>query len=207
MNAREALAYSARQVPEVLTEYERVEILDYEAVHYLGKAEEKIRAHVPKLVADDKGKMVPNKRQLERLELMNVYNYGHDDEKGEMKAKKGDHIAYRYEVQAVVGSGSFGQALKCYDHKTNRVCALKVVRNKKKFNYQTGMELKILLHLNAADPLDQHNIVRAWDYFIFRQHLVIVFELLSLNLYDFLKQNEFKGLSQNLIRRFAIQIL
>lgn len=139
------------------------------------------------MTPDDKGKMVPNKRQVERLELMSVYNYGFDDEKGELKTKKGDHIAYRYEVQEMVGSGSFGQALRCYDHKLNRICALKIVRNKKKFNYQTGMELKILLHLNAKDPMDQHNIVRVWDYFLFRQHLVIVFELLSLNLYDFLK--------------------
>ena len=30
---------------------------------------------------------------------------------------------------------------------------------------------------------------------IFREHLVIAFELLSLNLYDFLKQNNFQGVS------------
>lgn len=207
MTAKEALSFSARQEQEVLTEAEQVEILGYETVHYLGKPEDKIKAHLVKMAPDESGKMIPNATQIERLELMNVFNYGYDDENGEMKTTKGAHIAFRYEVLDMVGSGSFGQALKCFDHKLKRVCALKVVRNNKKFSYQTGMELKILLHLNSRDPTDQHNIVRVWDYFLFRQHMVIVFELLHLNLYDFLKQNEFKGLSLDLIRRFAIQIL
>jgi len=34
-----------------------------------------------------------------------------------------------------------------------------------------------------------------------------VFELMSLNLYDFLKKNKFRGFSLNVIRKFAIQAL
>jgi len=34
-----------------------------------------------------------------------------------------------------------------------------------------------------------------------------VFELLSINLYDFIKDNNFRGLSLSLIRKFAVQIL
>lgn len=49
------------------------------------------------------------------------------------------------------------------------------------------MELKILKFLNRADPNDQNNIIRVQDYMIFREHLIISFELLSVNLYDFLK--------------------
>ena len=45
------------------------------------------------------------------------------------------------------------------------------------------------------------------DYVIFRKHLCISFELMSINLYDFLKLNDFEGLSLGLIRRFAIQLL
>lgn len=45
------------------------------------------------------------------------------------------------------------------------------------------------------------------EYFYFRNHLCIAFELLSLNLYDFVKSNNFQGLSLGLIRRFAAQIL
>jgi len=35
----------------------------------------------------------------------------------------------------------------------------------------------------------------------------VTFELLSINLYEFIKLNDFEGLSISLIRRFAIQIL
>ena len=45
------------------------------------------------------------------------------------------------------------------------------------------------------------------DHFTFRSHLCIAFEPLALNLYEFIKQNSFAGLSLGLIRRFAHQIL
>lgn len=45
------------------------------------------------------------------------------------------------------------------------------------------------------------------EHFYFRGHLCISFELLSVNLYEFIKQNNFMGLSLGLIRRFAHQIL
>jgi len=69
------------------------------------------------------------------------------------------------------------------------------------------MELKILLYLNKFDKQDQNNVIRVKDYLVFREHLIISFELLSINLYEFIKNNNFQGVSQNLIRRFAIQIL
>lgn len=46
-----------------------------------------------------------------------------------------DHIGYRYEIVEALGSGSFGQALKCLDHSTGKELAVKIIRNKKKFQY------------------------------------------------------------------------
>jgi dual specificity tyrosine-phosphorylation-regulated kinase 2/3/4 len=45
------------------------------------------------------------------------------------------------------------------------------------------------------------------DYVVFRKHLCMSFELLSMNLFEFLKVNDFNGFDHNLIRRFAIQLL
>ena len=81
--------------------------------------------------------------------------------------------------------------MKCLDHKTNEIVAIKLIRNKKKFQHQAGVELKILQHLKDHDPDDSYNIIRIKDYVIFRKHLVISFELFSINLYEFIKNNDF----------------
>jgi serine/threonine protein kinase len=59
----------------------------------------------------------------------------------------------------------------------------------------------------VQDKEHKSNIVRMYGYFYFRSHLCITFEPLSLNLYEFIKNNGFKGVSLALIRRFAIQLL
>ena len=85
--------------------------------------------------------------------------------------------------------------------------ALKVLRSRSKFQYQAGIELKVLKHLNKLDSKDENNIVRLLDYEVFRKHLILTFELLSMNLYELIKLNNFAGINLPLIRRFAIQIL
>lgn len=45
------------------------------------------------------------------------------------------------------------------------------------------------------------------EHFYFRNHFCITFSLLSVNLYEYIKNNNFSGFSLNRIRRFAVQIL
>jgi dual specificity tyrosine-phosphorylation-regulated kinase 2/3/4 len=134
-------------------------------------------------------------------------NHGFDDERGDYNMVMHDHIGYRYEVLSELGKGSFGQVVKCYDYKTQTCCALKIIRNKKRFHQQALIEVKLLEHLRDNDPEEQYNMVKTYDYFYFRNHLCITFECLSINLYEFIKNNNFQGLSLGLIRRFAIQLL
>lgn len=47
-------------------------------------------------------------------------------------------------------------------------------------------------------------LVHMLDYFVFRSHLCIVFELLSINLYEYIKFNNFKQISLKIIKRFAV---
>ena len=167
-----------------LTDFEKGEILDYKEIFFIGVEAEKIKGSP-----------------------FAKHNFGYDDERGDYKVVLKDHVCYRFEVMQFLGRGSFGQALKCFDHKKKELVALKVIRNKKKFQHQATVEVKVLQHLRDADPEDTTNIIRMREYFVFRSHICVTFELLSINLYEFIKNNDFQGVSMGLIRRFAIQIL
>ena len=96
------------------------------------------------------------------------------------------------QVLRVIGKGSFGQVVKAFDHKTKAEVALKMVRNEKRFHKQAQEEIKILQHLRSEDPDNNHNVVHMIEHFLFRNHICITFELLSMNLYELIKRNKFQ---------------
>ncbi|KAL1835360.1 hypothetical protein VTK73DRAFT_5708 [Phialemonium thermophilum] len=135
------------------------------------------------------------------------HNYGYDDERGDYTIVPGDHLAYRYEIIDVLGRGSFGQVVRCIDHKTGVLVAVKIIRNKKRFHQQALVEVNILQKLREWDPKNKHSMVNFTHSFYFRGHLCISTELLDMNLYEFIKANGFRGFSLKLIRRFTKQLL
>ncbi|KAG1225672.1 hypothetical protein G6F35_003290 [Rhizopus arrhizus] len=115
---------------------------------------------------------------------------------------------HKYVILDVLGSGTFGQVVKCRNTKTEEVVAIKVVKNNQAYRNQSMMEVAILQILNQRhDVHDQHHLLRLKDTFVHKRHLCLVFELLSDNLYELIKQNHFRGLSTNLVRVFTAQIL
>ncbi|KAI8096369.1 kinase-like domain-containing protein [Halteromyces radiatus] len=179
-----------------LSPFEKQEIQDYEDIYFVGPYASKIQAPPP-----------PPPPQSGQKNNNNNNNYGYDDERGDYLIVRRDHLAYRYEVLEELGRGSFGQVVKCFDHKTNTSVAIKLIRNKRRFHEQALMEVKILKDLVTWDPEDAHHNVRMTDYFYFRNHLCIVCECLSINLYEFIKKYEYKGFTVSLIKRFALQLL
>lgn len=167
-----------------LTEFEQEEIMDYAETWFLGLGAQKIEG----------SQGAPQ-------------NSGYDDEHGSYIRVLHDHIGYRFEVLEVIGKGSFGQVLKCLDHKNNELVAIKMIRNKKRFHHQALVELKILDVLKKKDKDNLHNVIHMKEYFYFRNHLCISFELLGVNLYELIKKNNFQGFSLALIRRFAHALL
>lgn len=178
-------AETIRRFGDLLTSFEQSEVLEYQHVYFVGRE------------GANKIKGIPHTPN----------NNGYDDERGDYKLVVGDHLEYRYEIHGVMGRGSFGQVVKVADHKKDAVLALKIIRNKKRFHHQALVEVKILEHLMGRDKEHKSNIVRVHGYFYFRNHLCITFEPLSMNLYEFIKNNNFKGVSLSLIRRFALQLL
>lgn len=139
-------------------------------------------------------------------------NDGHDNEDSDYILYVNDVLGidegHKYLILDVLGQGTFGQVVKCQNMKTLEVVAVKVIKNKTAYFNQSMMEVTILdLLNNKLDKSDEHHLLRLKDTFIHRHHLCLVFELLSVNLYELIKQNQFRGLSMNLVRVFATQLL
>lgn len=141
-----------------------------------------------------------------------VHNHGHDNERHDYILYVNDVIGNeegrKYVILDLLGQGTFGQVVKCQNVGTRELVAVKVIKNQAAFFNQSMMEVTVLEMLNQRyDREDKHHIVRMRDTFVFRQHLCIVVELLSLNLYDLIKQNQYRGFSLTLCRLFLTQIL
>lgn len=110
----------------MLNIYERGEIIDFGDIFFCGTQ----NAH--KVVGDVQS---------------DAPNFGYDDERGDYTIIPGDHLAYRYEIIDVLGKGSFGQVVRCIDHKLGVLVAIKIIRNKKRFHQQALVEVNILQKL------------------------------------------------------------
>ncbi|KAJ5386467.1 hypothetical protein N7509_009008 [Penicillium cosmopolitanum] len=166
--------------------FERGEIIDYRDIFFCGT--QNAKKHIGDLHSG-------------------AANFGYDDDRGDYNIVMGDHLAYRYEVVDVLGKGSFGQVVRCVDHKTGALVAIKIIRNKKRFHQQALIEVNLLTKLKEWDPDRRHSVVNFVQSFYFRGHLCISTELLGMNLYEFIKAHDFRGFNLKLIRRFTKQML
>lgn len=72
------------------------------------------------------------------------------------------------------------------------------------FNYFNFPPCLVCINLDV--PVFCLSAVHLKRHFMFRNHLCLVFELLSYNLYDLLRNTNFRGVSLNLTRKFAQQL-
>ena len=102
-------------------------------------------------------------------------------------------IAGRYRVKSMLGEAAFSTAWKCMDELKHRWVCLKIIKNSKEFLDQSLDEIKLLRYVNAAGDVDQHHVLRLYDYFYHKEHLFIATELLRDNLYEFSRFNRNSG--------------
>ncbi|CAH8454504.1 unnamed protein product [Schistosoma rodhaini] len=140
----------------------------------------------------------------------------HTDSNYDYIVRPGEVWMGQYLINNLIGKGSFGQVMKAHDCISNEDVAIKIIKNKRAFTNQAQVEIRLLREMNhfveeAAEtgkepPLGSNLIVRLITHFTFRGHLCLVFELLSYNLYDLLRNTNFHGVSLGLTRKFAQQL-
>lgn len=137
------------------------------------------------------------------------FNNGFDNEDGDYILYVNDILGTqegrKYIVLDLLGSGTFGQVVKCQNLANQSVVAVKVIKAKPAYLNQSLTEVRLLEFLNQNSR--GNNFIKLLDTFMHKEHLCLVFELLASNLYELVKQNQFHGLSMKLVKVLTKQLL
>ncbi|KXS12701.1 kinase-like protein [Gonapodya prolifera JEL478] len=107
----------------------------------------------------------------------------------------------------VIGQGTFGKVVRAWDQVRRCHCAIKIIRSIQKYRDASQIELRVLQHLKRSDPMNTRRCIHLLDTFEHRNHICMVFELLSQSLYDFMKDNQFNPFPLSQVRAFASQLV
>jgi len=141
-----------------------------------------------------------------------------------------------FRVQSLLGQGTFAQVFRCLHVQTGQLVAVKIVKNKPAYTRQAAVEIDVIRALttnqnrngsngknnkSSNDSKDRYKngnsegtphscdyMIDMVCYFLYKDHLCLVFELLGLNLYEVLKKRQFRGLplsmTQTLVRQAVL---
>ncbi|KAF1777244.1 P-loop containing nucleoside triphosphate hydrolase [Phytophthora cactorum] len=101
------------------------------------------------------------------------------------RPRAGALIGGRYKVEVAIGEAVFSRTYKCIDTTTEQSVCLKIIKNNKEYFDQGVDEVRVLEYIDRNCKVDERHLVRLLDAFYFREHLIIVTELLRDNLYEF----------------------
>lgn len=143
--------------------------------------------------------------QPQELDMSMMDNW--DDPEGYYNVMLGELINGRYHVQQNLGRGMFSSVVRATDSKTEKLVAIKIIRNNDTMRRAGAKEIEILQQLMAADPDDKKHVIRFERQFDHKGHLCMVFENLSMNLREVLKKfGRDVGLNLRAIRAYAQQM-
>ncbi|KAJ3179487.1 dual specificity protein kinase kns1 [Gaertneriomyces sp. JEL0708] len=129
------------------------------------------------------------------------------DKEGHFIVNVNTDLTARYRILKLLGQGTFGKVVEAYDRVTSQRVAIKVIRAIQKYRDASRVEIRVLNTLKANDPENRKRCIHLVDSFDYRNHICMVFELLSQSVFDFLKENSFAPFPPVQIKSFATQIL
>uniref|UniRef100_A0A3Q1CXL1 Protein kinase domain-containing protein n=1 Tax=Amphiprion ocellaris TaxID=80972 RepID=A0A3Q1CXL1_AMPOC len=110
-----------------------------------------------------------------------------------------------YYVEKLLGEGGFGVVARCMNVDTEEVVALKMFR-KHIDKEHAEREIECLCKLKQLDA-DTHNVVKFIEHFEYKGRFCLIFEMLDLDLFDFLESRNWRPLNAAEIRPIAQQML
>ncbi|KAG5490582.1 hypothetical protein JKF63_00702 [Porcisia hertigi] len=108
----------------------------------------------------------------------------------------------RYIPNKVLGTGTYGQVIRCYDTFTGEEVAVKVAQRDDAYRRSALNEIAALVSLKES-----YDSVSILDSFEDGGHVCIVSELLDCNLFEVLRHRGFSPLSLPEVRQVALRVL
>lgn len=142
-----------------------------------------------------------------------VYNDNYDNERYDYILRREDILQddgrdEHYKILDLLGTGTFGQVVKCIHLRSGQMVAVKVIKNQKAYFNQAWVEFNMLKMLHEENPAEStRHVVKLFSHFIFRGHLCLVFEMLSITLLTFIESNEYRGFRLNTVQTQVRQLL
>ncbi|TIB97983.1 hypothetical protein E3Q17_03196 [Wallemia mellicola] len=130
-----------------------------------------------------------------------------DDKEGHLIIIENSELDGRYRIQKLLGQGTFGKVVECYDRLARKNVAVKIIKSIQKYRDASRIELRVLNKLRDNDPSNLHKCIEMIDWFDFKNHICIVSDLLSESVYDFLKSNKFTPFPLTQIQEISFQLL
>ncbi|KAG0026203.1 dual specificity protein kinase kns1 [Podila clonocystis] len=130
-----------------------------------------------------------------------------DDKEGHYIVVPNQDLIPRYKILRLLGQGTFGKVVECFDRETGQRCAIKIIRAVQKYRDASKTEIRVLATMKAYDPENDFKCLHLREWFDHKNHVCMVFELLGQSIYDWLKDNTFCPFPPNQIQQFAKQLL
>jgi len=102
-----------------------------------------------------------------------------------------------------LGEGTFGKVARVKDLETNKVVALKIIKNVHKYREAAKLEINVLRKLNTND---NHLCVKMYNSFNYFGHMCLTFEVLGESVFNFLKSNAYIPFPVDQVRQIAFQV-
>lgn len=130
-----------------------------------------------------------------------------DDKDGHFIVEINSIFANRFIILQLLGQGTFGKVVKCYDKLNHQYVAIKIIRNIPKYRDAAKIELRVLATLKKFDNKNLNHCLHLRECFDYRGHICIVTDLLKISLYDYLEKNKFIPFPGSQIQAVSKQLI